>query len=172
MGATESSNWGGVVSTTVSVCTQLELLPQSSVAVHVRVSIPVLPQPGCHWSLCVIVTVPHVSTAEAEPFASTLVSAGHCSVTSGGQVISGGVVSTTVMVCTQVELLPDSSVAVHVRTIVPALPQLGSHWLLCVIVTVPQVSVAVAWPVALGVVSAGHSRVTSGGQLISGGVVS
>ncbi len=93
MGVTENSNSGGVVSTTVSVCRQLELFPQSSVAVHVRVSIPVLPQPGCHWSLCAIATLLHVSPAVAEPFASTLVSAGHWRVTSAGQLITGGIVS-------------------------------------------------------------------------------
>ena len=36
----------------------------------------------------------------------------------GGQLITGGVVSVTVIVCTQLELLPQASVAVQVRVMV------------------------------------------------------
>jgi len=117
---------GGVVSTTVIVWTQVETLPHSSVAVQVRVMVSVLPQPGSDVSLCVIATVPQVSVAVAWPVALGEVSAGHSRVTSGGQVIIGGVVSTTVMVWTQVEVLPHWSVAVQVRMMVFVLPQPGS----------------------------------------------
>ena len=93
-------------------------------AVHVRVSVPVLPQLGCHWSLCVIVTLAQVSPAVAEPSTSTLVSAGHSSVTSAGQVMTDGVASTMVNVAGGVvAVLPDSSSAVHVAVADPVAPR-------------------------------------------------
>jgi hypothetical protein len=49
--------------------------------------------------------------------------AGHSKVTFVGHVIVGGVVSRTVIVCTQLDLLPHASVAVHVREMVLAAPQ-------------------------------------------------
>src|ERR1051325_6736417 len=92
---------------------------------------------------------------------------------SGTSLIVGAVVSTIVMVCVDWALLPQASVAVQVRTNDPVLP----HWpligpSLCVIVTVPQVSLAVAVPVALGSVEPVHSTMASGTSLVVGAVVS
>ena len=56
-----------------------------------------------------------VSVAVATPVALVLVLAGHSRTRFGGQVIRGGVVSLTVMVCTQVARLPHASIAVQVR---------------------------------------------------------
>ena len=64
-----------------------------------------------------------LSSASGVP-ALVLVSAGQSSTRSNGQVIVGLVVSRTVMVCTQLELLPQSSVAIQVRAIVSVPPQL------------------------------------------------
>jgi hypothetical protein len=68
---------------------------------------------------------------------------------SGTSLIVGAVVSTMEMVCVEWAVLPHASVAVHVRTNDPVLPHrplIGPS--LCVIVTVPQVSLPVAVPVA------------------------
>src|SRR5215469_16198948 len=54
----------------------------------------------------------------ATPVALVLVSAGHSSTRSGGAVITGGVVSRTVICWTQVLALPQSSVAVQVRLMI------------------------------------------------------
>src|SRR5437867_10668163 len=92
---------------------------------------------------------------------------------SGTSLIVGAVLSTMVMVCVDWAVLPHASVAVHVRTNEPVLP----HWSfigpsLCVIETVPQVSLALAVPVALASVEPVHSTMASGTSLIVGAVVS
>ena len=77
--------------------------------------------------------------------------------------------STNVMFCTHVAVLPARSVAVHVLTIdVPAqfAAPAASR---CENVTGPQ-SVAVGIPVAPGSVGELQRRLTSGGQVITGGV--
>jgi hypothetical protein len=96
----------------------------------------------------------------------------HSNVTSGGRVIVGGVVSRNVMVWTQLRLLPHWSVAVHRREMTLAPPQMLLTESLYAIVTELQPSWPVATPVTFVVVLAGHSRTTSGGQLIVGAVVS
>src|SRR5436190_2153704 len=136
--------------------------------------LPVLP----HWpligpSLCVIVTVPHVSLPVAVPVALGAVEPLHSTMASGTSLIVGTVVSTMVIACVEWAVLPQASVAVHVRIKLPVLP----HWpligpSLCVIETVPQVSLPVAVPVALGSVEPLHSTMASGTSLIVGAVVS
>src|SRR2546423_713683 len=112
---------GGVVSRTVMVWMQLRLLPHSSVAVHVRATTLVAPHLLVNESLKRTMTELQPSWAVATPVALVLVSAGHSSTRFGGQVMTGGVVSRTVMVWMQLLLLPQASVAVHVRatTLVP-----------------------------------------------------
>ena len=117
-------------------------------------------------------TVPHVSEPVAVPVAAGLVSPVHSTVALSGQVIDGGVVSTTVIVCAQLVLCPHWSVAVQVRVIVSVFPQPGTETSLLLIVTVPQVSEPVAEPLAATLVSAGHSSVWFAGQVIDGLVVS
>src|SRR6266581_38573 len=119
-----------------------------------------------------MVTALQVSWAVATPVALVLVSAGHSRTTSGGQVMTGGVMSRTVMVCTQLALLPHSSMAVQVRAMTLVAPQLLVTESLKLTLTAPQPSWAVATPVALVSVSAGHSSTTFGGQVMTGGVVS
>ena len=76
-----------------------------------------------------------------------------------GQVMSGSVVSSIVMVWSHVVSPPLPSSAFQVRMIVPVLPQLSivtSEW---EISAVPQLSEPVADPLAAGVVSSPHSTV-------------
>ena len=88
--------------------------------------------------------------------------------------ISGGVVSTTSIVCTQLLEFPLPSVAVQVRVIVSSSGQdpgvTASEKVMVVLKS--HISVADAVPVLLGSVDSSHSTVRSAGQVMSGGVVS
>lgn len=59
-----------------------------------------------------------LSVADALPVLLGLVDTPHVDVVFGGHVITGGIVSTTVIVCTQVALWPQASVACQVRLII------------------------------------------------------
>ena len=127
-----------------------------------------------------------LSVAVAVPVRAELLSSCQFTVASAGQVIAGDVLSTTVTTCTQLELLPQSSVAVHVRVTVRSCGQLpAAKALLWLIATLSsQVSVALAAPVTAvsvlpatsnrsarqlaSVMSAIHSIVVSAGQVIAG----
>ena len=119
-----------------------------------------------------MVTEPHVSVAVATPVAFVVVGAGHSIVTFAGAVMVGAVVSRTVIVCTQLRLLPHASIAVQVREITLAPAQLLLTESTKPIVTPLHPSVAVATPVTLVKGAAGHSKVTFAGQVMVGGVVS
>jgi hypothetical protein len=114
------------------------------------------------------------SVAVAVPVAAGNVEAPQATVTSTGQVITGGVVSTTVIVCTHEAVLPQESVAVQVRvmTELPAQVPACTTSLEVMLATPLQASVAVAVPVAAGNVEAPQATVTSTGQVITGGVES
>ena len=60
--------------------------------------VPVFPHAGVKLSLKVMATVPHPSDPVAIPVAAGAVDIPHSTVASAGQVILGGVVSTTVMI--------------------------------------------------------------------------
>src|SRR6266702_4562409 len=101
------------------------LLPHWSVAVQVRAITLVAPQRLVTASLYPTVTEPQLSCAVATPVALVPVAvAGHSKTTLGGQMMVGGVVSRTVIVCTQAALLPQPSVAIQVRVIIFVPPQL------------------------------------------------
>src|SRR5437867_2372302 len=167
---------GGVVSTKTMCWTQVAVLPQPSVAFQVR-SIPGTPvQLGdVPASVKSIVTAAaQLSVAVAEPVLAGSVGLPHCSSRSGGQVMVGGVVSTNVMCWTQVAVLPQPSVAFQVRSI-PARPvqPAGVPMSVKTMVTgATQLSVAVAEPMTVGSVELPHWSCLSGGQVITGGVVS
>src|SRR5215831_10918289 len=97
---------GGVVSRTVIVCTPLTLLPQPSVAVQVRLMILVPPQLLVTTSENVTVAELQPSWAVAVPVALGAVLLPHSTVKLGGIVITGGVMSRTVMVCVRLTTLP------------------------------------------------------------------
>src|SRR5437867_13066038 len=128
------------------VWSQVAKLPLSSVAFQVRVMTPVLPRPGAKASVWLMATLPQVSLAVADVGEGGVVSPVHSTVVLAGQVIDGLVVSTTVMVCTQVAKLPLSSVAFQVRVMTPVLPQPSAKVSVWLMATLPQVSLPVAEP--------------------------
>ena len=125
-------------------------------------------------SLKVMVGVASQSVAVADPVLAGNVLAVHCIVKLAGQEITGGVLSSTTIVCIQLLELPQSSVATQVRVMVlscghapPAVTSLN------VTVGVPsQLSVAVAVPFAAGNVLDPHWIVVLAGQVIVGAVLS
>src|SRR4051812_23616280 len=119
-----------------------------------------------------MVTALQPSVAVALPVTLVVVTAGYSSVTLVGQVMTGGVRSRTVMVCTRLVALPQLSVAVQVRAMILVPPQRFVTESLHVTVARLQPSVAVATPVALVVVTAGQSSTRSPGMLSEGGVES
>lgn len=75
-------------------------------AVQVLVITSVLPQFDADVSENVLVTVPQPSDDVANPVPVGEVSPPHSTVTFAGQLTNGGVVSTTVIVCVHVAVLP------------------------------------------------------------------
>ena len=161
---------GGTVSSTLMVCDAVAVLPQPSSAVQVRVILYSFGhEPLVVTSAKVNVGVPQLSVAvgvaqDGVPEHSIVVGAGKPEIT-------GGVVSSTLMVCDAVAVLPQPSSAVQVRVMLYSFGQVP----LTVTSTkfkvgVPQLSVAV------GVVHVGvpeHSKVEGPGKPeITGGVVS
>src|SRR5437660_1225131 len=95
-----------------------------------------------------------LSVAVALPVAPMSVESWQLTVLSAGQVMTGGVVSTNVMCWTQVEELPQASIASQVRSM-PAWPVQLAGVAASVNVIVgdpPQLSVAVEVPVFAGAV--------------------
>ena len=88
---------GGVLSTTVMVWSQEATLPHSSVAVQVSVMTPALPQVGASWSEKSIETSPQSSAPVAQPVVSGSTAPVHSTVVSTGQLMLGGVSSTSVI---------------------------------------------------------------------------
>src|SRR5690606_3348484 len=101
-------------------------LPQSSVATQVRVIVSSSGHaPPTTTSVNVIVSVPsQLSVAVAIPVVAGRVLAAHDIVIFDGQAMDGARLSSTVITCRQVLVLPQSSVAVHVRLIVRSCGQL------------------------------------------------
>src|SRR6266581_4340395 len=161
---------GLVVSTNVTFWLQSAVLPQASVARHVRVAANVLPQ----WPVLfvtvlrmVIVALPQVSLAFGASKDQALV---HSTVLLGTQVMVGGVVSSTVTFWLQSAVLPQASVARHVRVASKVFPQCPVRLvrvLTIVMVTSPHVSLAVGASKSQVLV---HSTVLLGTQVIVGGV--
>ena len=105
---------GAVMSLTVIICEAVAVLPQSSVAVHVLVTVK-LPahEPGVVTSLEDKVTVGS-QTSVAVGVAKPGVAGQSIVVAAGNAEIVGAVMSLTVIICEAVAVLPQSSVAVHV----------------------------------------------------------
>src|SRR5205823_6077071 len=136
---------GACASRTITRCWQFALLPLLSVAVHVT---RLVPTGNCAGALLVIVTEPQLSLAVGLPKATPVAKqlpAFALTVTSAGQVIAGACTSRTITRCWQPALLPLLSVAVHVTRLVPTANCAGA---LLVIVTEPQLSLAVGLPKA------------------------
>jgi hypothetical protein len=112
---------GGCVSLTVTVNEQLDELPDGSVAVHVTVVVPtanVDPLAGTHTVVTgaqLSVTVgANVTTAPHTPVSLL------CAMLAG-HVITGAVVSVTVIVNVHEDEFADASVTVHVTVVTPTL---------------------------------------------------
>ena len=105
---------GGIVSSTLMVCVAVAVLPQSSVAVQVRVMLNSLGQvPLVVTSANVKTGVPQLSVAvgvvqDGVPEHSIVKAPGRPDMT-------GGMVSSTLIVCDAVAVFPQRSVAVQVR---------------------------------------------------------
>src|SRR6266849_8461308 len=105
---------------TVTVKLQLSLLPEASVAIHFTEVLPignVEPEAGAQLTVMVpgqlslTVGAGYVTTAPLGDVADTVMFGGH--------VMTGGVLSMTVTVNEQVEVLFELSVAVYVTVVVP-----------------------------------------------------
>src|SRR6266700_2568815 len=116
---------GAVVSMTLTVWLHWALLPQASVAAHVRVASKVLPQ----WP-AVLVTVPTIVTLRLLPLLSVAVGGSKLQVVPTCtillvlvQLMTGAVEPLTLTVWLQEALLVQPSVASHVRVASKVLPQ-------------------------------------------------
>src|SRR5438105_2904447 len=165
---------GAVVSITVTVWLQAELLVQESVALHVRVALNVFPQKPVRLVVVVTVwlTLVPSHTSETVGWAKAQV-VPHSTTWLLPQVIWGAVVSTTVMVWLHVEVLVQASVALHVRVALNVFPQKPMRLVVVVTITVALVpshtSKTVGWAKAQLVP---HSTIWLFPQVIWGAVVS
>jgi hypothetical protein len=158
------------------VCTQVEALPQLSVAFQVRViTCPPAQVPGVSTSVKVMTGAgSQLSVAVALPLAAGVTGSWQLIVTSAGQVMTGGVLSCIVIVWIQVEAFPQLSVAFQVRVTTWLPGQLPKTSVSLKVITGAgsQLSVAVALPVVPGVTGSWQLIVTFAGQVITGGVIS
>jgi hypothetical protein len=113
-----------------------------------------------------------LSLAVAVPVLAGSVLSVQSTVISAGQVMDGGTVSLMVMNCVHCAVLPHESVAVHVRIKAAGHMPPGAVSEKSKTGEPPQLSVAVAVPVSLGVVPPVQSIVISPGHVITGGVLS
>jgi hypothetical protein len=157
---------GAVLSFTVIVALQVEVLPQSSVALQIRVFTTGQEPLGVVLTTTTSTVASQASEAVALPHTTT---AGHAMVVLAGQVIDGAVLSFTVMVALQVEVLPQSSVALHIRVFTTGQEPLGVVLTTTTSTVASQASEAVALP-QFGV--AGQAMVVLAGQVIDGAVLS
>src|SRR6476646_9110593 len=161
-------NTGAVLSSTVITCEAVAVLPHASVAINVLVRVYSLAQvPGALASLVVMLTVPHASLAVAVPNDGVN---GHSMVAATGtEVNTGAVLSSTVIVCEAVAVLPHASVALNVLVRVYSLAQVpGADASVEVMLTAPHASLAVGVP-KLGV--KGHSMEAAAGTEVNSGAV-
>ena len=120
-----------------------------------------------------MVTAPQLSVAEASPVEPGETSPSHSTVPLAGQEMLGASVSTIVMIWSQLTLFPHASVAVQVRVMTDSPGQLPATTTSdSEMVTAPQLSVAVAAPVAALEAEPSHSMVVSAAQVMTGAVLS
>jgi hypothetical protein len=111
--------FGFSMSLTVTICSQVALLPEPSVTVQVTVVLPKEKVAGALFEmfdtvqLSVVIGVPKNTPLAVQVPASEL------TVTAVGQLIVGSSRSFTVTICSQVALLPEPSVTVQVTVVLP-----------------------------------------------------
>src|SRR5678816_1067949 len=155
---------GAVLSFTVIVALQVEVLPQSSVALQIRVFTTGQEPLGVVLTTTTSTVASQASLAVALPHTTT---AGHAMVVLAGQVIDGAVLSFTVMVALQVEVLPQSSVALQILVFTTGQEPLGVVLTTTTSTVASQASLAVALP---HTTAAGQSIVVLAGQVMAGAV--
>src|SRR5437763_12336627 len=121
-----------------------------------------------------LVSPPPRRAADPTPVMLVVAATVHSRVMLVGQVITGGTVSLKLIVCTQLAALPQPSIAVQVRRIVPLRVQLVLPKASRKVMLVSPLPLSVALPISVLLVVAGtvHSRVMLVGQVITGGTVS
>jgi len=157
---------GAVMSRTVMVALQVDVLPQSSVALQIRVCTVGQVPLGVVLTITISTLWSQASLAVAFPKPGV---AGQSIVVLAGQVIDGAVMSLTVIVALQVDVLPQSSVALQIRVCTVGHVPLGVVLTTITSTLWSQASDAVAVP-QLGV--AGQSMVVLAGQVMEGAVIS
>ncbi len=109
---------GKVTSTTLTICVAVAVLPLASVTVQVTVVVPNINVDGA-----VLVTLNTVQLSKATGVPKATLVAPHnafaFTTTIEGATIVGLTVSFTVTVCTDVAVLPEASVTVHVTVVTP-----------------------------------------------------
>jgi hypothetical protein len=161
---------GAVVSMLAIVWLQVFVLPELSVATHVRVATKVLPHPRLVEVIKTeTVTVPHVSLAFGSSNAKMPMP--HSLVLFAAHAIDGRMVSTSAIVWLQVRALPQASAALQVRVATNVLPPVK-------FVSVPTTEMLANPQLSLAVGSSKvklprpHSLVLLAAQVIAGAVVS
>ena len=165
---TGAASDGGVVSTTVTSCVAVCVLPASSAAVQVTVVVPSGNRAGA--SLATDAT-PTASDAVAAPWSTSVPDGPAASArTDSGAYTDGGVVSTTETTCESDAELPAASAAVHVTTVLPTANAAGAS---LATDAMPTASDASGSPMSTALASAAAaSNSTSAGAAIDGGVAS
>src|SRR6187455_3646131 len=156
---------GAVISRTVTVALQVDVLPQSSVALQIRVFTTGQVPLALVLTTVTVTLVSQASEAVALPHTTA---AGQSIVVLAGQVIDGAVISRTVIVALQVLVLPQSSVALQIRVFTVGQVPLGVVLTTATATVWSQPSDAVAVP-QVGV--AGQSMVWLEGQVMEGAVL-
>src|SRR6059036_1612547 len=113
---------GGVVSTKLMCCVQIEAPPPGSVAVQMR-STPARPVQlvGVATSIKLMVGLPlQPARAVAAPVLFVAVESPHCNCRSAGQRTCSVPVPVTVTVCVQLLVLPCTSTTVQITALVPS----------------------------------------------------
>ena len=170
LGAGKALITGAVLSVTLIVCDVVDELPQSSVAVQVLVTLYSCGHVPFVWlSLNVKETV--ASQASVAVGTSNDGVAGHSTkLGAGNSLMTGAVLSITLIICDVVEALPQSSVAVQVRVTLYICGHVPG------VVTSPKVNETVASQasVAVGVVKTGmlgQKTVLGAGRVLRTGAV-
>jgi len=149
---------GGVISRTTMVPLQVDVFPQSSVAVQVLVTLYV----PAHEP-CVVASVNEIVTETSQASvavggANTGTAGQSIGVVCATQVMVGGVISCTTIVPLQVAVFPQSSVAVHVRVTLYVPTQVP-----CVVISLKvTVTVGSQASVAMGGVNTGTAGQLTG----------
>ena len=107
---------GAVVSETVTFCVAVALFPFASVAVQVTTVVPIANVAGASD----VIVTPNASVAVADPIATVVALPVASAATSAGAVITGAVVSATVIVTMSEADVAVPSLTIKVIALVPA----------------------------------------------------